>query len=50
MMSQDQRRVIVGTMTRVCLEDLYLNPSRLTYLSAVPEKGGIEDRTEMNLQ
>ena len=35
-------------MTKVCLEDFYLT-SLLTYLSAVPEKQGIEDHTETNL-
>jgi hypothetical protein len=35
-------------MTKVRLEDIYLDP-RLSMFSAVPEKEGIEDRTETNL-
>jgi len=36
-------------MTKVCVEGSYLPSSLLTYLSAVPEKEGIEDCTGTNL-
>jgi len=36
-------------MTKVCVEDSYLPSFPLTYLSAVPEKRGIEDCTGTNL-
>ena len=48
-MSQVQKRAIAMMVTKVCLKTRTFPPSLLMYLSAVPEKEGVEDLTETNL-